>query len=227
MAVLIKDLPIEERPRERLAHLGEEYLSNEELIAIILRNGTQNISAKLLAAIILKEINNITELHKITINKLISIKGIGITKATYLKAALELGRRVYQNKLTTNKEKVNNAKAVYQLLIDDLKGKKQEYFYCLYLDAKKNLISKKLLFIGTINSSIVHPREIFKEAYLLSCSSIICAHNHPSGEEIPSNEDINFTTNLKKIGLIQGIPIIDHIIITDTGYYSFYENNNI
>jgi DNA repair protein RadC len=227
MNVLIKQLPKEERPRERLLSLGEQQLSNEELIAIILKTGSKNTSVKQLATNILKEIDTINNLNDLTINKLTRIKGIGKTKASCLKAALELGKRVNSNNKYINNIKINNSKIVFNLIIDDLINKKQEYFYCLYLDNKKHLISKRLLYIGTINASIVHPREIFKEAYLLSASSIICIHNHPSNNPSPSDEDIELTKNLVKIGLIQGIPIVDHIIITNNNYYSFYENNNI
>ncbi len=115
---------------------------------------------------------------------------------------------------------------IYEYMKNELIDKSQEYFYALYLDSKKNLIDKKLLFIGTLNKSIVHPREIFKYAYLLSASSIICVHNHPSGDTIPSIDDINLTKNLVKIGKIQGINVVDHIIIGDN-YYSFFENGDI
>ena len=104
---------------------------------------------------------------------------------------------------------------------------KQEYFYCLYFNNKQQLIGEKLLFKGTINRSITHPREIFKEAYRLSASSIICMHNHPSNDITPSIEDIDFTNKLVSLGTIQGIPILDHIIVSDNNYYSFYEHGKI
>ena len=121
---------------------------------------------------------------------------------------------------------MNSADKIYNFMKEELYNKNQEYFYALYLDSKKNLIDKKLLFIGTINKSIVHPREIFKYAYLLSASSIICVHNHPSGDPLPSKEDIILTKKLKEISNIQGIQIIDHIIIGNN-YYSFFENQLI
>ena len=105
--------------------------------------------------------------------------------------------------------------------------KKQEYFYCVYLDTKGNYLGKKCLFIGTINNSLVHPREIFKEAYLLSANGIICVHNHPSGDVSPSKEDILLTIKIKEIGIIHGINLIDHVIIGDNSYYSFYDNGKI
>jgi DNA repair protein RadC len=225
--LLIKDIPVEERPRERLIIHGVESLSNEELIAIILKNGTKEESVKVLAIKVLKEFNNIKELQNATINKLTNIKGIGKVKAIELKAAIELGKRVYNDDKLLTQYKLVNAEAIYNFFHHFFINKKQEYFFCLYLDIKKNLIEKKLLFIGTINKSVVHPREIFKEAYNLSASYIICVHNHPSGDINPSIEDMNFTKNIVSIGIIQGIPIIDHIIIGNNQYYSFFENNNI
>ena len=121
---------------------------------------------------------------------------------------------------------MNSADKIYNYMKDIVCNKNQEYFYALYLDSKKNLIDKKLLFIGTINKSIVHPREIFKYAYLLSASSIVCIHNHPSGDPLPSKEDMLITKHLVDIGKIQGISVVDHIIIGNN-YYSFYENGDI
>lgn len=223
--MLIKNIPEFERPRERFLKFGAESLSNSELISILLNNGTKNMSVKELSDSILHNIDNISELKDITLNKLKEIKGIGNVKAITLLSALELGKRVYYNK-NISKIKMNSADKVFNYMRDELSNKNQEYFYALYLDSKKNLIDKKLLFIGTINKSIVHPREIFKYAYLLSASSIICVHNHPSGDPLPSNDDIVLTSNLKRIGEMQGIQIVDHIIIGNN-YYSFYENQDI
>lgn len=223
--ILMKDIPLNERPRERFIKYGKENLSNEDLISILLNNGTKNISVKALAENILSEINDISNLKNITLNKLTSIKGIGSKKAITILSAIELGKRVYYDKNET-KIKLDSAKKIYDYMKYDLFEKSQEYFYVLYLDTKKNLISKKLLFIGTINKSIVHPREIFKYAYILSAASIICVHNHPSGDTLPSKEDIVLTNNLKEISNLLGIQFIDHIIIGNN-YYSFYENSDI
>ncbi len=223
--VLIKDIPINDRPRERFIQYGKENISNEELISILLNNGTKDISVKNLSENILKEIDDISDLKNITLNKLTSIKGIGNKKAITLLSAIELGKRVYYYK-NESKIKLDSAKKIYDYMKYDLTHKSQEYFYVLYLDTKKNLIEKKLLFIGTINKSIVHPREIFKYSYILSASSVICVHNHPSGDTLPSKEDIKLTNNLKEISSILGIQFTDHIIIGDN-YYSFYENGDI
>lgn len=223
----IKEIPKDERPRERLIKEGVEKLSNEELIAILLKTGTINKNVKELSIEILKSYKNITELKNITIPTLKKIRGIGEVKAIELIATIELGRRVFLTKHEKNNKKLGNPKDIWESTKYLFFGKKQEYFYCLYFNNKQELIERKLLFMGTINRSIVHPREVFKEAYLLSASNIICMHNHPSGDVNPSEEDLNFTTNLVEIGRIQGIPIVDHIIVSDDTYYSFYENRNI
>ena len=222
--ILVKDIPILDRPRERLLKYGVINLSNEELLSIVLKNGTKNESVMSLSYNILKSINNISDLKDISINKLTKINGIGEVKAITLLAAIELGRRVYKEQ-NNKKVLLNDSKLVYNLLHDELYDKKQEYFIVLYLDNKKYLIEKKILFIGTINYSTVHPREIFKYAYLYSSSSIILVHNHPSGDTLPSKEDITLTNNLKEIGKLNGIPILDHIIVGNNNYYSFYKND--
>ena len=220
----IKDIPIMERPRERLIKYGVKNLSNEELISIILKTGSKKENVKILSNNILKTINGIDELKYKTISSLKEIDGIGEVKAVTLLASIELGKRVYEDKIV-KKVLLNTSKSVYEFLKNDLKNQKQEFFFAIYLDNKLFLIEKKLLFIGTVNRSVVHPREIFKYAYLLSASSIICVHNHPSGDTLPSKEDILFTNNIKKIGEIQGINVIDHIIIGNNNYYSIFENN--
>lgn len=218
------NIPTSEMPRERFIKYGVNNLQTSELISIILNTGTNNKSILELANNILDLVDNIYELKDLTLNKLKTIEGIGNVKAIKLLSAIELGKRVYNDK-TYNKIKLNSALKVYEFIKDEFSDN-QEYFYAIYLDTKNNFIDKKLLFIGTINKSIVHPREIFKYAYLLSASKIICVHNHPSGEIEPSKEDILLTKNLIEISLIQGISIIDHIIIGN-GYYSFKENGNI
>ena len=221
----IKNIPISERPRERFKKYGKENLQTSELISIILSTGTKDKSVIELSNNVLNTINEISDLKNITLNKLKNIDGIGEIKAIKLLSALELGKRVYYEK-NINKIKLNTSLKVFEYMKNSFDNNTQEYFYALYLDSKKNLIDKKLLFKGTLNKSIVHPREIFKYAYLLSASSIICVHNHPSGDSIPSNDDIVFTNSLVDIGKVQGIKIVDHIII-GKDYYSFFENGNI
>ncbi len=226
-SLMIKNIPVTEKPRERLLKYGVENISTADLIAIILKTGTKSYSVKHLANVVLTMIDEVDKLKDLTINHLTNIHGIGLVKALELIAAIELGRRVYYEPTIKPKIKLAHPQKIYtyfKYLINDVK---QEIFYCLYLDNKKQLIDKRLLFKGTINCSIVHPREIFKQAYLLSASSIVCIHNHPSGDPAPSNEDLMLTKKLVSIGNIQGIKIVDHIIIGGDKYYSFYEHNQI
>ena len=226
MNYLIKDIKKEERPRERFIKYGVESLPNEELLSIILKTGTKDRSVKSLAMDLLNSIDNISELKNITVNKLLSIKGIGVVKAIEIISSIELGRRIYIDKKVMKKRLTNPCDIYLEnkyLFLD----KKQEYFYCLYLNNKNELIERRLLFMGTVNKSVVHPREVFKHAYLTSASSIICMHNHPSGDVIPSKDDIMFTKALVEVGRIQSIPVLDHIIAGNDNYYSFSDNGII
>lgn len=220
--ILIKDIPINDRPRERLINYGVKNISNEDLISIILKTGTKNKSVKDISNFVLKEFKDISNLKYLNINRLMKIEGIGKVKALELIAAIELGRRVYLEK-NINEIKIRDSNDIYKIFNNILKYKQQEHFYALYLDSKNKIIEKKLLFVGTINKSVAHPREIFKNAYLTSASFIICVHNHPSGDPTPSKEDIVFTNNLIEIGKLNNIPILDHIIIGNNSYYSFFE----
>lgn len=221
----LKEVPEKERPREKLLRYGRENLSDSELLAIILKTGTKNCNVNELAIKVIKELNGIENIKDISLNKLIKIKGIGKTKAIELLVLFELAKRINKKK-EKPRVKYTNPKVIYENSKYLFEGLLQEHFYCLYLNTKKELIERKLLFMGTLNKSIVHPREIFKNAYLLSASSIICVHNHPSGDSTPSKDDIILTNSLVDIGKIQGVQIIDHIIIGND-YYSFYENGNI
>src|SRR5574344_2333897 len=227
MSIRIKDIPVDDRPRERLINIGVDSLSNEEILAIILGSGTRNSSAKDLASNILKETKNIKYLNEITLNELLKIKGIGLKKASTILASVELGKRINTSIVSINQVVFNNPKIIFEYYKNKLESKKQEYFYAVYLDSAKRIILEKLLFMGTINQSIVHPREVFKEAYLCNATSIICIHNHPSGNVIPSKEDINLTKKLIEIGKLFGIEIVDHIINGKNKYYSLYENGDI
>lgn len=222
----LKEVPNSERPREKLLKYGKENLTDSELLAIILKTGTKGENVCELAVRVIKELGNLENLKDISIEALTNIKGIGEAKALELLVLAELSKRIYYKNSNKIKEKYTNPNSIYEgnkHLFDNLK---QEHFYCLYLDSKKELIERKLLFMGTLNKSIVHPREVFKEAYKLSASSIVCMHNHPSGNLLPSREDIALTEALMKIGEINGIPVVDHLILTEEGYYSFYENHS-
>ena len=220
----IKEMPSRERPRERLKQVGVENLSDKELLSIILKTGTKEKNVTELALDILKQYS-LKDLQEVSINKLMEIKGIGEVKAIELLSVIEIGKRIFL-KEELELEKYTNPKDIWSKTKYLFTNKKQEYFYALYFNTKQELIGKKLLFIGTVNQSITHPREIFKEAYRLSATSIVCLHNHPTNDTTPSKADIIFTENLIRTGQIQGIPIVDHIIIGKNNYYSFYEDKN-
>ncbi len=221
----IKDIPISERPRERLLEVGAENLSNVELLSILLKSGVKNKNVRELAIELLKKYDW-NQLREITIEDLKKMKGIGEVKAIELIAAIELGKRIVlipekKHKKLDSPEKIwEDSKYLFY-------GKKQECFYCYYMNTKQELISRKLIYMGTINSSTTHTREIFKEAYKLSATSIVCLHNHPSNDVTPSKADIEFTNHLMETGKIQGIPVVDHIIVGRDCFYSFYERNAI
>ncbi len=223
----IKDIPLNERPRERLIEYGSNNLSTDELLAIILKQGTKNKSAKEIGIDLLNSIEDISSLENITLNRLIEIPGIGRAQALTILATVELGKRIFKKKVSKDKVKLTESKDIYNYMKYLLENKDQEYFYCIYVNTKKEVIERKLLFMGTINRSMVHPREIFKYAYLNSASGIICVHNHPSGDVTPSKADIMLTRDLDEIGTTTGIPIVDHVIIGDNKYYSFIDDGKI
>lgn len=224
MTIKIKEIPKNERPRERLIKYGASSLSNEDLLAILLKTGTKDKSAKDLANNLLIKLGSIKSLEDMNYHSLSKIKGIGEAKACTILTALELGRRINEDVNTLQNIQINSSEVVYKYFNNLFRHKKQEYFYAVYLDNKKKVIDSKLLFIGTLNYSIVHPREVFKEALMFSASSIICIHNHPSGNIEPSRDDIELTSRLVSVGKMMGIPIVDHLIIGCNNYYSFVDN---
>ena len=222
--MIIKEMAESEKPRERLLNNGRENLSNEEIIAIVLRTGTKEISSKMLATKILSKFKNISELKNANISNLTTIKGMGKIKSIELIAAIELGKRVYETVPNIYK-KYENVNKIYEGFKDLIKDEKQENFYALYFDTKQNLIDYKLLFKGTLNVTTVHPRDIFKEAFLLNAASFIIIHNHPSGDPLPSKPDVDLTNQINTISKIMGINFLDHIIIGQDKYFSFYEES--
>ena len=185
----IKEIPVSERPREKLIKKGADSLSTSELLAIILQGGIKDVNANELAFKLLKEVGNIHEFVNLSFLELTKIKGIGEVKAAKILATVELGKRIFLEE-EANKIKINNPKDIYNYAKVFFYGLKQECFYALYLDSNKKILKMKLLFKGTINKSSVHPREIFKEAYKEDASYIVCLHNHPSGNVNPSSKDI-------------------------------------
>lgn len=220
--MLIKDLPECEKPRERMLEYGVENLSNVDLLSIILRNGIKDISVKEVAINILNNVESINDLSSLGVRELSNIKGVGPVKAITLLASIELGKRVYTkeakvNMILSNKEKIHEVFKKFFI------NENQEKFLAIFLDNKKCLINYKILFIGTNNASIVHPREVFLEAIKAKASAVVVMHNHPSGNVLPSEEDKNITEKLIQSGYMLGIPLLDHIITNGEEYYSFYD----
>lgn len=219
----IKDLPLEERPRERLKEKGPTSLSNEELIAILLRTGNKEESVKELALCVIKSLTNFRDLNRITYRDLMKIKGIKEAKAITIVAAIELGRRL-ATKEELKKLKVTSAEVLYEHFRLKIIDTKQEKLFAVFLNTKNEVISYETIFIGTQNKSLTHPREIFNAAIKNSAVKIILLHNHPTGDVTPSKEDIEFTHNIKNLASMMQIPLIDHIIIGDTKYFSFFDH---
>jgi len=223
---MIKDLPVEERPRERMILFGPESMSNAELLAIILRTGSNGVPVQRLSEQVLSKFDGLHGLLNSTLEEITSIKGIGSAKAVQIMAAIELGRRIARHK-RGNTYTIKTPADVADYLMDELRHLKQEVFVSLYLNTKNQIIGYERITMGSLNSSIVHPREIFKGALKRSSAAIICVHNHPSGDPSPSREDIEVTKRLVNAGQILGIEVLDHVIIGDNTYYSLKEKGNM
>ena len=223
---LIKDIIKEEIPRETLLKKGETYLSDSELLAILINNGTRDKSAITLAREIIETSDGIRNLSNITVEELSKIKGIGLAKACRIISALELGRRVSVAS-EMQKFKISSPQDIGNVYMEELRYKKKEIFRVVLLNTKNVIIGSKDISEGSLNASIVHPREVFLEAIKKSANKMILMHNHPSGDPTPSSEDINITKRLISAGQIVGIEILDHVIIGDGSFYSFKENGQI
>ncbi|MCP4724043.1 MAG: JAB domain-containing protein [bacterium] len=219
----IKDWPEDERPREKLLKFGPSQLSDAELLAILLRTGSGESTAVDLARNLMSQENNLKRLSERAVGELKELKGIGDAKALTLISAFELGRRLASGGPEQN-EKVVTPWSVAEKYIPMLESLKQEEFRVLHLNSANRIIGEEIVTKGSLNASIVHPREVFKKAITDSAASIIVIHNHPSGNPEPSREDRMVTEKLKNAGEIVGIELIDHIVIAGKQYYSFAEN---
>lgn len=219
----IKDLPEADRPREKLLKHGAEFLTNAELLAILLRTGTKDKSALMLAGDIIKAHGEkLSELAKTNAVSLSKMKGIGQTKALTVVAALELGRRVDSADILEMGAISTSAEAA-RVFRPYLRDATKEHFYVMLLTAKNKLISVECLSVGTIDNSVASPRDVFAAALLKNASAVIIAHNHPSGEPLPSMADRALTARMIKVGDALGVRVLDHIIIGLGSYYSFQD----
>lgn len=221
-SLMIRDFPQDERPRERLLQDGPESLSNHELLAILLRTGTKDESVLQLSNRLLNHFDGLRLLKDASVEEITSIKGIGQAKAVQIMAAVELGRRIGRLQYS-DRYIIRSPEDGAKYLMEEMRFLAQEHFVCLYLNTKNHVIHKQTIFIGSLNASIVHPREVFKEAFRRSAASLICVHNHPSGDPSPSREDIEVTKRLSECGKIIGIELLDHIIIGERKFVSLKE----
>ncbi|WP_229711398.1 RadC family protein [Pectinatus frisingensis] len=221
---MVRDLPEQERPREKLISCGAQGLSNAELLAILLRSGTKEMSVLHVAENLLslyKE-RGLSTIVNLSVTQISKVHGIGAVKAATILAAVELGRRIAQEPLG-RKFSLNTPVDAANYLIPRLRYENKEKFAVVLLNVKNQVLSFKVISIGILNASLVHPREVFNEAIVNSASSMILAHNHPSGDCAPSDDDMAVTDRLVKAGRIIGITVADHIIIGDNKYMSFRE----
>ena len=225
MFMKIKSLPLGDRPREKLIKNGANTLSESELLAIILGTGSKkesviNVSNKLFSKY------NVKSLSRLSIGTLKKELGIGDAKACQVVACFELGRRLARFK-ADKKPLIKDARSVAKIFIPEMSSLKKEHFKGIYLDSRKRIIREETIFIGSLNESVIHPREIFEIALNENAAALILLHNHPSGDPKPSSEDIEITKELVKAGDILGIPVLDHIIIGNQKYTSLREKGLI
>ena len=218
----IKDLPKIERPREKMERYGAEKLSNSELLAILLRSGSKGVNVVELSKKILAKFSG-NGLAKASIEELKNTFGLGKAKACEIMACFELGKRLLQDKKSCL---ILSPKEVWEEL-KDIRDNKKEHFVIFFLDSRNQEIKREIISVGSLNANLVHPREVFEPAIRYLASHIIIAHNHPSGDTEPSQEDLEITKRLSEVGKILGIEIIDHVIVSKEGFLSFKEGKLI
>jgi len=222
----IHDLPRQERPRERLQKFGPEALSAQELLALIIGRGIPKKSVMNIAQELLAKFGNVKAIGQATIEELSQIKGIGLAKAAQIKASFELGRREELEPELKNFD-IKDPESVVKAIRASIKDKAKEHFKLILLNPRNKIIGISTISIGTLNASLVHPREVFKDAIMHTAASVVLAHNHPSGDPEPSEDDITITKRLIEAGKILGVEVIDHIIVGKNGFFSFKEKGLI
>lgn len=219
---LLDAVPATSLPRERMLLYGEKALSDQELLAILLRTGQHPYNVLELAGNLLKTFGGLALLRQATLSELEKIRGIGQVKALEIKALIELGKRIQTQHVAVQPTIHDSYELAHQLIIE-LKDHKQEHLICIYLDTKNQVLLKKTLFIGSLDQTIAHPREVFHYAVRYSAARIILVHNHPSGNVLPSKQDLLFTKRVQKCGEMMGIDVLDHLIIGCKQYFSLRE----
>ncbi|WP_126427947.1 RadC family protein [Brevibacillus marinus] len=222
----MKNVPLYERPRERLLRQGTAPLSDAELLAILLRTGYRRETCYELAQRLLSAFGSLHGIAQASHQELLKIKGIGPVKAVELHAAFELGRRLAKSDRKEG-QPIRMPRDAAELLMPEMRHLTQEHFVCLFLNTKNQVIGKHTVFVGSLDAAIVHPREIFREAIRRSSASVICLHNHPSGDPTPSREDITVTRTLRDVGELIGITLLDHVIIGDGCFVSLKEQGHL
>jgi len=227
-ATMVKDLPMAERPREKLLEKGASALSNAELLAILLRTGTKEESVIHVAERLIANCKEqgISSIVNLSVNQLSSFKGIGLTKAVTILAAVELGCRI-SSKAAVERYVIHGPEDAASYVMPRLRYERKEHFMTLLLNMKNQVLALKCISIGSLNASIVHPREVFQAAIENNAAAMILIHNHPSGDPEPSKEDINVTHRLVEAGAIMDIPVLDHVIIGDKKYISLKEKGMV
>ena len=223
----VKDLPLDDRPREKLLLRGAQNLTDAELLAILLRTGTKGRSVVKVAQELINDCGNLAMLSSRSVSSLKKNKGIGNDKAATLLAAFELSRRIQVQSKWFSDKKITSPQDVAEIFVPLLRDELREHFCVVCLNSANKIIKHEVISIGNLNSSVVHPREIFKAAIDNNSASIILIHNHPSGNPEPSNEDISITKKVVESGKIMDIPVFDHIIIAGNGFTSFVEKRLI
>lgn len=232
----VHDLPKSERPRERLIRVGADKLSSAELISLILNTGTKGESVIMISQKLIMQFGSLKGIMEASVEDLKQIKGMGEVKSTKLMASFAIAKKVLEEITVSNKEqeyekKKNNAVTspdeLYNIIKTRISNFSKEHFYVVSLDARNNFIGLDEISVGTLTASIVHPRETFESAIRRHAAHIIIAHNHPSGEVEPSEDDLKITKRLVDAGKIMGIEVLDHLIITETRFLSFKEKNLI
>ena len=218
----VKEMEVEQRPREKALRNGLESLSDLELVALILQSGNKNRSVFEIASDVLKESEGLSKLMQMHVNTLMQIPGIREVKALQLLASVELSKRVFKSK--AYHASILKPEDVIEWFEFEYGALNQECFIALYLDTKSKLISHRVLFKGTLNESTVHPREVFKEAFLQNANSVLIAHNHPSGDCTLSKADFEVIYKMIQVAMTMGVHLIDHIIVGKNQYYSFKEH---